>query len=285
VGRDWALGAAPGVQPYVRCTACGTFFAHPQPSDEVLAAAYPASYGGYAERTALERLLEPLARVEARQLIAHADPGGSLVELGCGSGRFLERLRESGWKGRLSGVEPDAGAARATAARLGIPVEVARAEDAALTPGGHDVVVLRHVLEHVRQPGELLGLVRERLARGGLLYVATPDPAALAARVFGRWWYGWEVPRHLTVFSTGGLAGLLARHGFEVVEERRHYAPQMWSNSLRLALDRGRGSRWARVAAHPLNPLVGVPAAALGAVELPLRRSTMYSVLARSRRA
>ena len=113
------------------------------------------------------------------------------------------------------------------------------------------------------------------------MYVATPDAGALAARVFGRWWWGYEVPRHLVVFSAEGLRRVLGRAGFEVEQEWRYFRPQMWNASLWLALDRGRRRAWTDWATRVLNPLVTLPAAVLAAAEVSTRRSTMYGVLAR----
>jgi SAM-dependent methyltransferase len=282
VGRDWALGAAPGDHPYVRCEVCSTVFAHPQPSDETLAAAYPPSYGNYAtEVPRLERFFEFVARREAAHLVGRADPGSPLLEIGCGSGRFLERLRAAGWHGALSGIEYSPEVAAATSARLGIHVGTGTAESTPLEPGAYGTIVLRHVLEHLRDPARVLERIRAALAPGGSLYVATPDVQALSALVFGRWWWGWEVPRHLVVFSREGLRNLLGRCDFAVDQEWWYIRPQVWNASLWLALDRGRGRTWARWATRMLNPLVTGPSIAAATAEVVLHRSTMYGVLAR----
>src|SRR5205085_4494104 len=129
VGRDWSLGAAPGTYRYMRCVDCGTTFADPQPSDEELAAAYPAAYSNYApEGSRLERLFEFIARREAAHVVASGPAGSPLLEIGCGSGRFLDRLRKVGWDGPLAGGEYSAAVAEAAAARLGMPIESGTAE-------------------------------------------------------------------------------------------------------------------------------------------------------------
>jgi SAM-dependent methyltransferase len=259
-------------------------FSEPQPSDAVLRQAYATSYGNYrGERSLLERVAEPLARREAARLIRHCDPSAPLLELGCGTGRFLERMRHAGWTGPVGGAEFSPDVARATSARLGVPIEAASAEDADLGSHPLGALVLRHVIEHLRDPAPVLRRVRVALAPDGVLYVATPDTRALASEVFGRYWWGYEIPRHLLVFSSRGLRGLLEAQDFEIVDEWWGYSPQMWNASLYLALDRGRGRHWPRVATHALNPLVSAPAAVLAGAEVLLRRSTMYALVARAR--
>lgn len=282
--QDWALGAAPGEFGYVRCVACRSVFATPQPSDEVLALAYGSSYGNYQPgRTLVERIAEPLARREATRLAALADVTMPFLDLGAGTGRFLERIQRAGWTGPVRGVEYSPDVAAATSAELGVPVEPGTAEDADLGDEPNGVIVLRHVIEHLRDPRAVLERLRGGLAPDGLLYLATPDAHALSARMFGRYWWGNEVPRHLVIFSRDGLRHLVVASGFDIVTEWWSFAPQMWNASLGLALDKGRRKPWVARTTHLLNPVVTGPAVVAGALEVALRRSTMYGLVARPR--
>lgn len=279
--RDWALRAAPGEFAYRRCRACRSVFADPQPDETVLASAYSTTYANYREeRSIVERLAEPLAEREARRVVRSANHEGELLDLGCGTGRFLERLRRVGWPGPLSGAEYSAATARDASVRLGIPIREGTAETFDVPAGSLSAVAMRHVIEHLRDPAAVLDRVHRALRPGGLLYVATPDARALSASVFGRWWWGWEVPRHLVVFSSEALRRTVERHGFRIADEWWAFAPQMWNASLLLLLDRGRGRRWPYLVANMLDPLATGPAVILAGAEVALRRSTMYGLLA-----
>lgn len=277
--RDRSLKAVPGEFSFVRCRACDSVLQHPQPDDATLAQSYAADYGNYqAEPSLLERLGEPLARREAGRLVRLGDPTAPMLELGCGTGRFLERARHSGWTGTLSGSEYDAATAASTAQRLGIDVSVGTVEGSDIEPGSQGAIVLRHVIEHLRDPVAQLPELRKGLRPDGLLYLATPDAHALSARVFGDRWWGYEVPRHLVVFSSKALAQALERSGFQVVDRWWNWAPQMWSGSLGLALDeRTRRDWWSKMA----NPLTLPPFGVAAGVEVLARRSTMFSIVAR----
>ena len=280
--RDWALGAAPGEFAYRRCARCGSCFASPQPEEAVLAQAYAAEYGNYqAEPGLLERIAEPLARREARRVVGATDPSAPALEVGCGTGRFLGRLRENGWRGELRGVEYSGPVAEAAAVRLGMPIVPGTAEDAELGESALGALVMRHVIEHLRDPAEVLGRARRALRPDGLLYLATPDANALSAAVFGRFWWGWEVPRHLVVFTPAGLRTLVEAQGFRVTGEWWGFSPQMWNASLFVALNRGGDARWPHLATHTLNPFVTGPAVIAATAEVLLRRSTMYALAAR----
>ena len=282
--RDWYLGVVPGTFDYERCDVCGTVAIAAQPDDDVLALAYAKTYTPHSARRGLvERVGEPLAQREARRLLQHADPSRAVLDVGCGTGRFLERLRRAGWRGRMVGVEPAPDVALDTSGRLGIEVYAAALEDSDIEPGSFGTIVLRHVIEHVRAPHATLRRIRDLLEPHGVLYLATPDARAFAAAFFGRYWHGYDPPRHLFAFSRDGVRRLLVAEGFKIVDERWDFSPQMWTGSLRHALGRGRRSRWAAIAGHDLNPLAAIPAVVAAGAEVALHRSTMYAATARRR--
>jgi SAM-dependent methyltransferase len=255
----------------------------PQPDGDVLARAYDASYGPYRTSPSLiERLGEPVAQREAKRLIGVADATSSLLDVGCGAGSFLRRLRRAGWRGAMRGLEPDAAMAAHTADQVSVPVEVGTLDDVELEPGDLGTIVMRHVIEHVRDPRQDLERVARALAPGGTLYLATPDARALAASVFGRFWHGYDPPRHLFAFTSVGVRRLVEDAGFRIRAEHWDFSPQMWTGSLRHAIVRGDDARrpWARVLGHDLNPLAAVPAVVGAGLEAALRRSTMYAVTA-----
>jgi SAM-dependent methyltransferase len=277
---DWYLGRVAGPFRYRRCDRCGTVFMHPQIDDEMLKRAYAETYGPHRSApTVVERIGERLAQREADRLVAVADADSTLIDLGAGRGAFLGRIQRAGWRGPIRGVEPDGRTARAASAELGISIEVATVEEVELEHEAAGVVVMRHVIEHVRGPAPVLSRVASALAPGGILYLATPDARALAARVFGCFWHGYDPPRHLYAFTRDGVRTLLGRTGFELVDERWDFAPQMWTGSLRHAL--GEFAPRLQALGNDLNPFVAIPAAAAAALEVVLHRSTMYAVTAR----
>ena len=276
---DCALRSVPGEFAYSRCDSCRSVFADPPPDSETLAAAYGSGYGNYRSRGVIERLAEPLLRREARRVVEAGVGDRPVVEIGCGTGRFLERLAASGWTGPISGVEYSPAVAANTATRTGFAVSAGTAEEAPLDGGPYGAIVLRHVIEHLREPHAVLARLAAALDPHGVLYIATPDAMAWAARVFGRRWWGYEVPRHLVVFSSAALRDALSRAGLRATDERWWFAPEMWNASLYLALDRGRGLQWPRLLTSLADPLVTGPAFVAAAAEVAFGHSTMYSVI------
>jgi SAM-dependent methyltransferase len=83
-----------------------------------------------------------------------------------------------------------------------------------------DVVTLWNVLEHLYDPKATLLEIRRILRPGGLLVIALPNLDCLDAHIFGPAWSGYDVPRHLYVFSEATLTRMLAQTGFRVLRIR-----------------------------------------------------------------
>lgn len=88
----------------------------------------------------------------------------SVIEVGCGKGKFLGLLRQAGFQ--ATGIDP---------AYEGDAPDVVRApfsETLGLPPAG--LVVLRHVLEHVQQPLDFLRAIARGNGGQGAIYIEVP---------------------------------------------------------------------------------------------------------------
>ena len=237
------LFSAPGQASLLQCPACGLWWLTPRFLPEHISLAY-ADYYTHQEYAGPRRFAEIRGRITllmerhatfgvrrsvAERLLAGAlwrlalvrdsvdplllglrgVPPGALLDVGCGAGEFLDRARRLGWNVR--GIEPDPAAAEFARTRFAIPVMDGTVEDQSLPPASHDLVVSRHVLEHVHDPVAFLrqcfGLVRP----GGKLIVLTPNVASLQHKIFGASWFHLDPPRHLYLFTRATLAVCAAK--------------------------------------------------------------------------
>lgn len=240
---DYYFGA-PGHWDYYRCGAaeCAVAFPSPEIPDAVLASAYGQYYThdepAYSPlmrlRDAAMRLVLPgkarggrswldripfvdwLAEQEAWSLGGYrgAD-GGSILDVGCGSGSRLDRLKAVGWSEAV-GVEFDAQAVTAARAQ-GRDVRQGSAEALAEEDAAFDGVIMHHVIEHVRDPQAAFTEAGRVLKPGGTLFVVTPNIDSALRQEVGRRWRGFEAPRHLMLFTVQALAGMAHLAGFEVI--------------------------------------------------------------------
>ena len=134
-------------------------------------------------------------------------PGRRVLDLGCRDGS-LTRAYASG--NEIVGVDADR-EALAAAAKLGIETHWADLDEPlAFDEASFDVVVAGELLEHLRDPGRLVGDVRRVLRPGGTFVASVPNAYRLKNRV--RFLLGREPeddPTHLQMFSPGDVRKLL----------------------------------------------------------------------------
>jgi SAM-dependent methyltransferase len=105
--------------------------------------------------------------------------------------------------------------ARALAARRGVRVYGSLADiPRESATRRFDLVALVDVLEHVRDPLELLTELRALLRQGGALYLSVPNHRAPQARLLGARWDQANNPTHLFLFCRRSVWQLLGRAGF-----------------------------------------------------------------------
>jgi SAM-dependent methyltransferase len=75
------------------------------------------------------------------------------------------------------------------------------------------------VVEHFYHPIQDLRRAGDLLKPGGLLVFSLPNIEGLDARIFGKYWSGWELPRHLYLFPRQKLHEYLKQIGFEVLDD------------------------------------------------------------------
>lgn len=207
----------------IDCAACGFRHVWPLPSEAEIREHYRKTHYADGERDRIgyyerDRDWWMISYGDVIAEIERATAGRRLLDVGCGAGLFLEAAARRGFT--CLGVEPSAVAA-AHCRSKGLDILEAEFEGVATVPAGSaDVLHMRNVLEHLRDPRGLVEAAAEVLAPGGLLVAAVPNdysPVQRAARAGGirPWWIA--VPHHLNYFDFDSLADLIEGTGFEIV--------------------------------------------------------------------
>lgn len=157
------------------------------------------------------------ARLENDVFYLRANPGGRVIELGCGRGDMVASLASHGW--RATGLDFDARAVESARAQ-GLDVQVGDLDAGAFADHAFDAVVSRHVIEHTYDPYTYWATCMRLLVAGGIAVVVTPNVRGLGHRWFGARWRGLETPRHLSVYSPQALKDSAQRAGLDVLSVR-----------------------------------------------------------------
>lgn len=215
----------PGSFRLVRCEHCQLIYVDPRPSPEELARYYPPEYSAFRKAIEDERwfLMRWMRRRNIRRRRRAVEAytrhrPGQLLDVGCSTGIFLAEMRDAGW--HVTGIETSSPAAEYARERFGLDVMQGTLEGSRLPANSFDAITLWDVLEHTDSPLEALHAANQLLRPDGIVVATVPNYDSLDRRLFGPAWIGFDVPRHLTVFTPDTLSRSLLRAGFDVLHLR-----------------------------------------------------------------
>jgi SAM-dependent methyltransferase len=144
-------------------------------------------YGDDRRLSARQRLWENGPSLLDRVLdLAAIPPTSTVLDVGCGNGRYLELLRQRGHTGPLIGLDYSPG--MALVARAFAPTAVGDAQALPVRDGAVDIAICAHMLYHVPDLPRAVGELRRVLRPGGSAVVVTngPDNTAESTAILDR---------------------------------------------------------------------------------------------------
>ena len=195
----------------MRCSQCTCVWQPEPPAPGAMGAHYTEDY-----HNAIMRAGESNTGTRWKlqhELIAKFKKDGRILDIGCSSGAFLGTMDRSRWE--LYGTEISPETAEIARMSTGAQIFTGEASDAPYPQDCFDVITSFDLLEHVYDPRAFLMKVREWLRPGGIYCLNLPNIDSWEARLFGSYWYGLEMPRHVTHFSPKSLSRAMQSLGFE----------------------------------------------------------------------
>ena len=230
---------------YFRCRQCGMIFQSAEDAQaadpDFYAETYREIYQGDPEPTAKDLFVQ---KSRAEFLIRfltqnHISAPARILDIGASSGMLLSAFRTA-FGGQAVGVEPGE-AYRAYAESQGLEMYPSLDALAASGTERFDLISMMHVLEHLPDPVEILGRIRQDLlSEGGRLVVEVPNFYAHDS---------YELA-HLACYTPHTLKQTLKQAGFRVEKLKQHGEPRsglLKLYLLALAVPEVKGTRAVRV--------------------------------------
>jgi len=211
-----------------KCKVCSFAFTQDFPSEETIGPYYDApEYVSHSDthKGVINFLYHWVRRISLKsksKLVQKysAAKKGMLLDIGSGTGYFLNRMKEQKWI--VTGVEKSEDARKYTKQKFDIDTQASEYlyEIPCKTK---DVITMWHVLEHLEHLNSVLDHIQGILKNDGRLVIALPNKASLDAVHYRENWAAYDVPRHLWHFSPSDFEHLLNRHQFELIETKPMY--------------------------------------------------------------
>jgi 2-polyprenyl-3-methyl-5-hydroxy-6-metoxy-1,4-benzoquinol methylase len=230
-----------------QCNECSGAFTQSVPDQQAIGPYYASdSYVSHSntQKGAINKIYHVVRNITLkakRKLLQQttSKKAGSILDIGCGTGAFLDMMRKSNWQ--ITGLEPDE-LARKNAAEI-FDIHPLPSNDIFSLPSNNfDAITMWHVLEHVHQLHEYIEQIKSLLKNEGTFIVAVPNYTSYDAGHYQQFWAAYDVPRHLYHFSPESMKILMKKHGLEVVSTKPMWFDSFYVSMLSEEYRSGRGN-------------------------------------------
>lgn len=199
---------------YVACDECGMIFLNPCLTERALTDYYSFNTTIQAESHRIEREFYENIYKSGLELLSQSASPGTILDIGCSSGLFLDVAKSSGWE--TYGVElnvAEASLAKNAGHRVWCSetryVEFGRTFDA---------ITLWDVFEHLRDGKGFLDFARSLLSDGGVVFMQIPNGGSLAARMLQEKCNMFDGIEHLSLYDPYTIVKMAASARWETVD-------------------------------------------------------------------
>ncbi len=153
----------------------------------------------------------------------HGKRGGRLLEIGSGLGHLVGQLEDTF---QTNGVDLNHWAIKESKSVVQkTDLQTASAQDLPFADASFNVVIIKHIVEHLPDPARAIREIGRVMAPGGILILATPNLSSLLKSWKGERWIGYQDPTHISLKPPEEWLGFIREAGFSPV---RVFADGFW---------------------------------------------------------
>jgi 2-polyprenyl-3-methyl-5-hydroxy-6-metoxy-1,4-benzoquinol methylase len=201
------------------CADCGFVFTQGVPDEKTIGKYYQSEdYVSHSDKQEgiffkVYHLVRNYMLGRKRKLVEKNTHKGRLLDLGCGTGYFLNEMKSHGWE--TVGIEQDAQARKFGNEKFGLNIKMPN-HLFHLEKSSFDAITMWHVLEHVHDLTGYLQQLNAILKFNGVLYIAVPNHDSFDANYYKEHWAAWDLPIHLWHFTPHTIKKTLKQNGFNL---------------------------------------------------------------------
>ena len=194
--------------------------------------------------------------------------GGKLLEIGSGMGHLVGQLEDSF---ETDGIDLNHWAVEQSKAVVEkTDLQTASAEELPFEDNSFDIVIIKHIVEHLPNPEKAIAEIGRITIPGGVLILATPNLDSLLKPWKGEKWIGYQDPTHISLHPPASWLNWIQESGFSLM---RVFADGFWDVP------------YIRFLPNPIQKLIfgslGGLQAITGLIFLPMRWGESIMVIAR----
>lgn len=160
-----------------------------------------------------DRLVKPLDYLDWA-IAAGADQAAPVLDVGCGRGKLLLRMRLGGFT-NLTGVDPFLD--KSIDYPNGVHIHKQELADfARVTESRYQMIMFHHSYEHMLYPHQVMQAAEQLLAPDGLILIRVPVADSWAWRHYRENWFAADAPRHLFLHTKKSIGILAAEAGLKI---------------------------------------------------------------------
>ena len=203
----------------VSCGTCDFTFTNPRPLDKKLAGYYKSDmYISHTNNTKglfnwMYQTVRNYTIGNKVRLLKSIKKTGTHLDIGCGTGEFLNTCKLAGFTTR--GIEPSELARKQAINNHGLNIS-SNTDLSQYTDKEFDSISMWHVLEHVTDLKETVKQFDRLLKRDGKIIIAVPNHKSWDAKFYKEFWAAWDVPIHLWHFSKKTIEQLFKTSNFKL---------------------------------------------------------------------
>ena len=149
--------------------------------------------------------------------------GTRLLEVGSGMGHLVGSLEDTF---ETYGMDLNHWAVKQSKAVINkTSLETASAQELPFKDGAFNVVIIKHIVEHLPDPQKAINEIGRVTEKGGILILATPNLDSLLKPWKGDKWIGYQDPTHISLKRPAEWFSYIEEAGFKI---KRSFADGFW---------------------------------------------------------